>query len=255
MLIYRRVHVLGQAIKMILPVFLLIVWMDSPVPAQESEEPQNLQVLPKDTKREQVIEIMEGFTRALNVRCDHCHARGASNPRRLDFASDKKENKKVARVMMHMAATINKHLLPQTGRSDLLQVQCITCHHGQARPQTLQQELQTAYHKGGIDTAVTRYKTLRQQYYGRGTFDFGEPALLYAARDFQQSNDTTVARTLLDLNLDYFPKSANTYAQLAELANQAGHRDQALAYFRKALQIQPQNGRIQRMMERMQNGN
>jgi len=239
----------------VLLALLFILFSGPQAAAQESWEPQNLQVLPKDTNREELMEIMEGFTRALNVRCDHCHAQDPDNPRRLDFASDKKENKKVARVMMHMAATINRHLLPQTGRSDLLEVQCITCHHGLAKPQTLQQELQTADHAGGIDTAVTRYKTLRQQYYGRGTFDFGEPALLYAARDFQQSNDTTVARTFLNLNLEYFPKSANTYAQLAELARQEGHRDQALGYFQKALQIEPQNGRIRRIMEQLQNGN
>lgn len=236
-------------------ILLLTFFQGTPGMAQEEEAPQNLQVLPKGTSREEVIEVMRGFTRALNVRCDFCHAQDPDNPRRMDFASDKKENKKVARVMMHMAATINQHLLPQTGRSHLQQVQCITCHHGLSEPRTLQQELQAAYHKGGIDTTVTRYKTLREQYYGRGTFDFGEPALLYAASDFQQSSDTTAARTLLQLNLNYFPQSAETYAQLAELAGQAGHRDQALAYFQKALDIAPQNGRIRRMMEQMQNGN
>jgi len=251
---YRLAGLLRSAGGALL-ILLLTVLPGKPGMAQEEEAPQNLQVLPEGTSRDEVIEVMRGFTRALNVRCDFCHAQDPDNPRRLDFASDKKENKKVARVMMHMAATINRHLLPQTGRSDVRQVQCITCHHGLAEPQTLQQELQAAYHHGGIDTAVTRYKTLRDRYYGLGAFDFGEPALLYAARDFQQSDEMAAARSLLQLNLDYFPQSAATYAQLGELAGQAGHRDQALQYFQKALRIEPQNGRIRRMMEQLQNGN
>lgn len=33
----------------------------------------NLQVLPKDITQSELIDLMAGFTRALGVRCTHCH--------------------------------------------------------------------------------------------------------------------------------------------------------------------------------------
>ena len=35
--------------------------------------PQNLQVLPKDMARPQVVQIMQAFSAALGVTCNHCH--------------------------------------------------------------------------------------------------------------------------------------------------------------------------------------
>jgi len=76
-----------------------------------AEAPKNLQVLPKDTPRPEVVKVMFRFTTALGVRCDFCHveapaARPPGAPP-FDFASDDKENKKKARVMMKMVAAIN----------------------------------------------------------------------------------------------------------------------------------------------------
>jgi hypothetical protein len=43
-------------------------------PAQAStSQYKNLQVLPHDIPREQLIEIMRAFARSLGVRCNHCH--------------------------------------------------------------------------------------------------------------------------------------------------------------------------------------
>jgi hypothetical protein len=51
--------------------------------AQTAQEaPKNLQVLPEDWTRPQVIQVMQNFGAALGVGCDHCH-RGVPVPKQL----------------------------------------------------------------------------------------------------------------------------------------------------------------------------
>ena len=108
----------------------------APAPAQIPEKFTNLQVLPRDIPREELVRIMRGFTGALGVRCNHCHVGpGPATLEGFDFASDAKETKRVARVMMRMTGEINGRLLPQTGRSPLTEVRCMTCHRGAAKPE------------------------------------------------------------------------------------------------------------------------
>jgi hypothetical protein len=40
---------------------------------QPQPAPTNLKVLPKTSTRQEVINVMRPFTRALGVRCQHCH--------------------------------------------------------------------------------------------------------------------------------------------------------------------------------------
>jgi len=115
---------------------LALAFAAVPAPAQIPETFTNLQVLPSDIPREELVRVMRGFTGALGVRCNHCHVGpGPATLEGFDFASDAKETKKVARVMMRMTREINTRLLPQTGRSPLTEVRCMTCHRGVAKPE------------------------------------------------------------------------------------------------------------------------
>ena len=106
--------------------------------------PTNLQVLPKDWTRQQVVQVMQQFTMGLGVGCNYCHAEqagaqpGANGQVPLDAASDEKQQKKTARVMMKMVADVNNTLGSQIGKpaSDVVKVQCATCHRGAAIPKT-----------------------------------------------------------------------------------------------------------------------
>jgi len=106
--------------------------------------PTNLQVLPKDWTRQQVVQVMQQFTMGLGVMCNYCHAEmagaqpGANGQIPIDAASDEKQTKKTARVMMKMVGDVNNTLRSQLGKpaSDVVQVQCITCHRGAAIPKT-----------------------------------------------------------------------------------------------------------------------
>ena len=63
----------------------------------------NLQIIPKDTPRPQVIATMQAFTQSLGVACNYCHVQEGRGGRN-DFASDEKAPKKAARGMMLMFA-------------------------------------------------------------------------------------------------------------------------------------------------------
>jgi nitrate/TMAO reductase-like tetraheme cytochrome c subunit len=120
---------------------------------QQTSEFRNLQVLPRDLTREQLLAIMRTFTRGLGVRCNHCHVVTATTPKEeLDFASDAKEEKRVARVMIQMTRQINTEWLARVEAAEgedhgpsaatptapmLLQprVGCWTCHRGRPEPE------------------------------------------------------------------------------------------------------------------------
>lgn len=111
---------------------------------------KNLKVLPQDISREQLLAVMRTFTRGLGVKCNHCHVVTATTPKEvLDFPSDAKEEKRVARVMIQMTNQINREWLerveeaeghheeaaPAAGTLTQPRVGCWTCHRGQTEPE------------------------------------------------------------------------------------------------------------------------
>ncbi|MEO8711464.1 MAG: c-type cytochrome [Parafilimonas sp.] len=97
---------------------------------------KNLQVLPKDISKDSLDHVMHGFTAALGVKCNFCHVHNdATN--KMDFASDDKDEKGIARHMIHMAADINAKYFnwENSTRPDTISVvRCVTCHHGNPHP-------------------------------------------------------------------------------------------------------------------------
>ena len=98
---------------------------------------QNLQVLPKDMPRAQVITIMRGFEAALQVECGHCHVWTGANLPTNDYATDVKPQKKIAREMLKMVMAANQQIGPavQANANRKAQdVTCATCHRGMPIP-------------------------------------------------------------------------------------------------------------------------
>jgi tetratricopeptide (TPR) repeat protein len=232
------------------------------------EPPKNLQVLPKDMPRQQVVALMNTFTAALGVRCEHCHMEDAKAPAPppagaapgggrggppLDFASDDREAKKVAREMLKMVNDINTKYLPLTGRmiGERNRVSCETCHHGLAKPQTLRAALANAAEAKGADSAITLYRGLRARYYGAAAYDFSESALAVAATDLARANQRPAALALLKLNLEFYDKSALTYQSMAQVQLQAGDTTAARDALTKAIALQPNNPQLQQMLQRL----
>lgn len=108
----------------------------SPPKAQKNQY-ENLKVLPKDIPSKDLQGIMtDDFEDGLGVSCGFCHA-SASGGHGLDFASDAKPEKKIARAMMRMTIGLNKKYFkvrhPAVGNPTLT-VTCVTCHKGQPFP-------------------------------------------------------------------------------------------------------------------------
>lgn len=107
--------------------------------------PKNLKVLPKNFTGAQVHETMEGWAGALGVHCDHCHAAdpkdiGPNGKPRLNFASDEKDGKKMARIMYTMLETDKKNYVAKVAAMDKMDepaapLTCGTCHRGHLDPE------------------------------------------------------------------------------------------------------------------------
>jgi len=114
----------------------VILFIGVAATTQEKKPKPNLKVLPKDIDHEELIKIMKGFNVSLGVKCNFCHAPSKTEQRKLDFASDEKETKLVARNMMKMTAKINKKYFNfNKGEEGVsLAVTCKTCHNGKEHP-------------------------------------------------------------------------------------------------------------------------
>ena len=99
----------------------------------DSAEFHNLQVLPANLTRAQLIATMRSFTGGLGVSCEHCHVRRSEGERDFDFASDRKNEKHVARTMLRMVRTINEDYVSAVNVYGE-QVSCVTCHRGKPVP-------------------------------------------------------------------------------------------------------------------------
>lgn len=116
-------------------VFISVEAFTSP---QKKDEPfKNLQVLPKDISSKDLSHIMvDDFSDGLGMSCKNCHAK-EKDSEKLDYASDAKPEKQIARAMMQMTLKINKDFFnieqPAIGTS-VLAVSCETCHKGQPHP-------------------------------------------------------------------------------------------------------------------------
>lgn len=115
-----------------------VIGMSAMRPAEDKPPKRNLKVLPKDISHDDLEKTMDAFKTALGVKCNFCHAQSAdSSSHHLDFASDAKPEKTIARHMYKMAMKINKKFfsMNKDDKGDIVQtVTCMTCHHGSPHP-------------------------------------------------------------------------------------------------------------------------
>ena len=220
-----------------------------PAAAQFPEKFTNLKVLPKDISRAELQSTMRGFAFALGVRCEYCHVEKAGGKKfEMDFASDDKEAKKTARVMLEMVGAINRDYISKvsdtskTSNTSPIQVQCVTCHHGLTQPRTLNSVLAEAVDQKGIDSAVALYHELRQKYYGSGQYDFGETSLNQLSEALLAKKKNKEAVAIMEMSFDSnHPDSVWSYHVLAMAHEANGQTEKALADYRKVLELHPED--------------
>lgn len=216
----------------------------------------NVKVIPKNTPPIQVVGMMRNFAGALGVRCQFCHVGQEGMPlAQFDFAKDDKRAKLVARQMMRMVDEINRRIdtLPHDHGQphDSLRVTCMTCHRGVSRPVPLEQLVQEAAQTAGADSATRMYRALRERYFGRAAYDFGEPTLNVAAFRLGRAGKFNEAFAMLKLNEEQFPNSSSLAVFRGNITLMKGDTAGAIAAFREAVRRDSTNGEAQNRLRQL----
>jgi hypothetical protein len=118
--------------------FTLLVTGMAAIRPTDDKPKRNLKVLPKDISHDDLEKVMDGWKAALGVKCNFCHAPSAdSTSHHLDFASDAKPEKDIARHMFRMTGKINKKYFSfekDDKGATIPAVSCMTCHRGSPHP-------------------------------------------------------------------------------------------------------------------------
>jgi hypothetical protein len=230
--------------------------------AAQQPPPQNLQVLPKDIPRPELTAIMRGFTQALGVRCEYCHAmRDGVTPEpgqpiqisQLNLPSDANPRKNKARFMLRMTDSLNRVVLASMPdrRDPPVAVNCMTCHRQNAVPTTIETVIADVYTKSGIDSAIARYRALRGADLMSGKYNFGEQPVGELARRLAEQGKHADAIKLLEMNQEFFPNSVNIDVQIAQLQAASGNRDAAIARLRAVLTKNPNHQGAQNALRQL----
>lgn len=208
---------------------------------QWPEKAENLEVLPKDFAKEDLRAVMTGFTRALGVRCSHCHMGEEGQPlSSYDFASDENPKKDVARAMLRMLTDVNAHLdqIEPSGPSRV-NMWCHTCHRGRPRPMALEEELTEIAMTEDMMAAVNHYNKLYDEYYGRGAYDFGVDTLNRLGYQLMADDDPNTALIWFQINAQKYPDSPSPYFAMGEAYLNLRQRHLAVQQFERALEAAP----------------
>lgn len=122
---------------------LLIVVLTSMVTLKQEKPAEeklfkNLKVLPKNITKDQLHDVMEEWEHALGTKCSFCHVRDTAT-RKMDWVSDAKPEKEMARKMYKMTEMLNKKYFHakknELGMMAEEGVNCNSCHRGEEHPE------------------------------------------------------------------------------------------------------------------------
>jgi hypothetical protein len=228
----------------VIPLFVL------QLSAQMPDKFTNLQVLPKTISKEDLMQTMRGFSFSLGERCDFCHA--GKDGAKMDFPSDDKEEKRTARLMLKMVADINRDYIGKLGTTSPLQVQCVTCHHGSARPQTINALMADIIEKRDVTAAITEYRDLRMKNYGTARYDFGETPLNILTEALMKKDKNKEAAAIMEMNVEFNDQPSMWTYHLLAMAHSANRETaKAKADFQKVLALHPDDKWAKGKLEEM----
>ena len=210
----------------------------------------NLQIIPKDTPRPQVLQQMQAIAASLGVQCNYCHVMEGRGGR-TDMAADDKATKKAARGMMLLAREINSKLPESIGKAPeaTTRVGCATCHRGVPIPKQITDVVTDAASAGGAAAGVAKYRELREKFYGGQSYDFSENGLLATAQRAIAANKPDDALAYLKANVDYYPKSARSYLAMSQAHLAKQDKAGAIKDLEKALDLDPNNAQAKAQLE------
>jgi hypothetical protein len=241
----------------LLPAVALAVAIGCAAPARAQTPPAagaNLQYFPKDISRERLTQRMREFSFALDVRCQYCHAGGDGvSFDGVSFASDDKPAKVKARAMLRMVDQLNAVTLAQlpSRAQPTVAVDCATCHRGMALPKSLQTTLLEVIDARGVPAAIATYRELRGKDEEIHRYNFGQWEMNELARRLAEAGKSDAAIAMLELNGEFYPKSAEIDVLIGEQYRQRGDKAKAIERYTAALAKSPQHPVATRRLEEL----
>jgi tetratricopeptide (TPR) repeat protein len=218
------------------------------------DDAKNLQALPEETSANELRAMMRAISMGTGNRCSGCHVGEVeADLSTYDFSLDDKENKKKARKMIKMTQEINAALaiaFPDA-KEPLVSVTCATCHRGQSKPEMIENVLMQSLEEDGLANSISKYRELRERYYGGYTFDFSERMLMRMAETLGARELLDAAMAYVNLNLEYFPDSSRNYVIRAQVFAEQGNIAAARLDYAKALQIEPESRWIKEQLDKL----
>ena len=203
----------------------------------------NVSFFAKSTPVVQVWGAMRNITAALGVECTFCHVgQQGAELAQIDFTSDQKRNKLVARQMLRMVQEVNRRIdsIPERPTPPVA-VSCATCHRGVSRPVPLVNIITEIASASGADSALRAYRALRQRYYGGDAYDFGEFSLNGAAFRTARAGKIDEAFALLRYNEQLYPNTAALSIIRGNIYLMRADTNSAESAFREAVRRDPKS--------------
>lgn len=230
----------------------VVVWVTGsgigagPAAAQIPTEFRNLQVLPEEIPPDSLVQLMRSFSFATGLQCGECHVMGENGSfQGAQFHLDDKPTKRQARYMLRMVNRLNAEILPGLPEraAPAVRVECKTCHRGIRKPYLLRTELRAVIETDGAEAAVARYRELREHAMDEGIYDFGVWEMNELARQLEADGMLAEAAVMLELNEEFHPRDASIPRTLGPLYEALGRTEDAVAAYRRALGLNPGDGR------------
>ncbi|MBE0645945.1 MAG: serine hydrolase [Bacteroidetes bacterium] len=114
---------------------------------------------------------------------------------------------------------------------------------------SIAEEMQRVIDADGIGAAEKRYADLKKNESGKWNFD--ETELNTLGYLYLRAGKTDIALNVFKMNIDAYPKSSNPYDSYGEALAKAGRKDEAIAMYQKALEINPGSAGAKAALERL----
>jgi Beta-lactamase/Tetratricopeptide repeat len=104
--------------------------------------------------------------------------------------------------------------------------------------------------KKGIEAGIAQYRDLKAK--ESATYNFAEPELNRLGYQLLRSGKVKEAIEVFKLNVEAYPKGANTYDSLAEAYMINNDRDLAIQNYKKSLELNPNNTNATEMLKKLE---
>jgi tetratricopeptide (TPR) repeat protein len=101
----------------------------------------------------------------------------------------------------------------------------------------------------GIDAAAKQYHDLKAT--APATYNFDEGELNALGYQLIRANQLKEAIRMLQLNVEAYPQSSNVYDSLGEAYADDGNKPEAIANYKKSLQLNPKNSGAVKMLQKL----